>query len=300
MRFSDLPQSPDNSMTIPILQCPVCKSHLFKYSQVLQCNNNHSFDIAKQGYINLLLTKHKSSKKPGDSKSMLLSRKSFLNTGYYNKLSVKLNIIIEDLIKQNKTYNNSYRILDIGCGEGYYLTELRKYFIDKSHAFFYGVDISKNAIKLAASRERNINWIVASLTNLPFMYGSMDYIISMFSTVNFDECNRILNNEGNIIFVSAGINHLQELREIIYPNVFNKESVIKEEIRLSDIFNIYKKYNLSYSTTLISSIDIQNLLNMTPHFWKVTSERKITLKYFNSLQITVDVDIYILNKIISH
>ena len=48
-----------------ILVCPKCKDQLVSEEKVLKCHQGHSFDIAKQGYVNLVLGNAKGS---GDDK----------------------------------------------------------------------------------------------------------------------------------------------------------------------------------------------------------------------------------------
>jgi len=74
-------------MNRPIFICPVCSSPLSLEGRSYYCVNNHSYDISKEGYVNLLLANQKQSRDPGDSKEMLEARKSFLNRGYYKPLA---------------------------------------------------------------------------------------------------------------------------------------------------------------------------------------------------------------------
>ena len=110
-----------------LLLCPVCKECLAKdsSSKTYKCSNNHSYDIAKEGYVNLLISNQKRSKNLGDSKEMVLARIDFLNRGYYKVLSDKINQIIAEALGNKK--NDKINILDLGCGEGYYLVNLKKY-----------------------------------------------------------------------------------------------------------------------------------------------------------------------------
>lgn len=129
--------------------CPKCKEQLFKENKTYRCINNHSFDIAKSGYVNLLLDNQKNSKNPGDDKDMIKSRKFFLEKGYYKNISDKLNEIIENNIDINK---GEIFILDIGCGEGYYTGNLKEYLdFENKKSEILGIDISKQAI-LEASK----------------------------------------------------------------------------------------------------------------------------------------------------
>ena len=107
-------------------KCPVCDLSLIESGKSLYCNNKHTFDLSKDGYLNLLLTSQRNSKKPGDSKEMLLNRKSFLNSGYYDRLLSEIEEIISAFIE--KTDVKNINLLDLGCGEGYYVCKLKDFF----------------------------------------------------------------------------------------------------------------------------------------------------------------------------
>ena len=103
--------------------CPVCKKDLIRNEKTYRCENNHSFDMGKQGYLNLLLSNQKHSKTPGDDKEMVLSRKRFLEKDYYKIISDRVNSLILENLGDKKSVN----ILDIGCGEGYYTGNIKKF-----------------------------------------------------------------------------------------------------------------------------------------------------------------------------
>ena len=91
--------------------CPKCKETLTKVNNSYKCVNNHSYDISKYGYVNLLLSKTNC----GDPLKSIKARNNFLSKDYYKPLANK----IQELIVY---YNNSSEIksiLDCGCGTGY-------------------------------------------------------------------------------------------------------------------------------------------------------------------------------------
>ncbi len=98
------------------LICPLDKQPLQLNERTWCCDNGHSFDIAKQGYVNLLPVQNKRSKDPGDSKAMVQARREYLNKGYYQPLAQALADTVLAM--------GSQALLDAGCGEGYYLRYL--------------------------------------------------------------------------------------------------------------------------------------------------------------------------------
>ena len=135
------------------LTCPLCKKQLIKSGSQLNCETGHTFDVAKQGYVNLLPAQQKKSREPGDSKEMISARQRFLNHGIYQPVSEKLNEILAGLLADK----HPATVLDAGCGEGYYLnrfTEYYKHASPESNISCLGLDISKPAIIAAAKRNK--------------------------------------------------------------------------------------------------------------------------------------------------
>jgi len=118
--------------------CPVCREKLEAKDKSLVCRNKHTFDIAKQGYVNLLLSNQMNAKLPGDNKMMVSARRNFLNKGYYKILSEKLCDTAVRYIKNGDT------VLDAGCGEGYYTQKVYESLLEKGiQTDMLGIDISK-------------------------------------------------------------------------------------------------------------------------------------------------------------
>ena len=85
--------------------CPICKSKLNIQNKTYCCEHNHSFDIAKQGYVNLLPVNKKHSDNPGDSKDMVLSRREFLESGNYDCFAGKICEITNKYFSNSNNFN---------------------------------------------------------------------------------------------------------------------------------------------------------------------------------------------------
>lgn len=264
-----------------ILKCPVCAERLFLTERAYQCSNHHSFDLAKEGYLNLLLNAKKTA---GDAKKMMQARQHFLNAGYYQPLSDHLNTLLDHVLKDGQV------LLDMGCGEGYYLSRF-SHLTKRSNLDCFGFDISKVGIKMAAKRQSDLHWLVANFAQVPFSDHSVHCVLSMFSEYHVSEIERILEKKGYIIIVRAGKQHLQELKHLIYPEIHEK--VHAAEIKFFPNFSV-ERFPLTYSTSISSSQDLQNLLLMTPHYWKIKPESVQKLNKINELTVTVDVEIEVL------
>ncbi|GAC1375042.1 MAG: hypothetical protein NVS3B3_13520 [Aquirhabdus sp.] len=157
---------------MPQLICPLCHEALLESlpqdgtqhsNQVWRCVGNHSFDVAREGYLNLHLVQHKKSKDPGDNPEMVKARRAFLHADYYQPLR---DAVVELLYSLHAT-----SLLDIGCGEGYYTSSFRQIIDD-----VIGLDIAKPAIQLAAKRFKDITWLVGSGAMLPLASASVDIV----------------------------------------------------------------------------------------------------------------------------
>lgn len=256
--------------------CPICGSSLSKIEKRLVCKKNHSFDIARQGYVNLLPVGQKHSLHPGDDKEMLNARREFLNSGLYEPIAEKVTAKIRELLGGTAVPV----ILDIGCGEGYYTRKIKD---SIQGALCAGVDISKDAARMACSRGKDIEYSVATASHLPFETGSADLITAMFSLVCEDEFARVLKDGGYIVEVTAATEHLIELKRIIYDEVFPQDkhpAPCGEHFKA--IFCEKYRFNITVDDELLFA-----LLTMTPHIRRINPEHRKRLEALESLDLTI-------------
>lgn len=259
-----------------ILKCPVCEKSLKRNGNVFECENSHSFDVAKQGYVNLLQSQASKIKTHGDSSNMLQARKNILYKGYYQSISKKLIDVINE-IDSKKT------IVDIGSGIGYYSDMLEK---AVPTSVYYGIDISKDGVKIASKNNKNIIYTVGTNNKLPYLSNSADIIYEVFSPINLEECIRVLKPGGHLITVSPNTNHLMELKELVYEEIIDKDYQVNEieEPNLKAISKVIVK-----DFVHIENGDLYNLFMMTPHFWKTALDVKETIKNIKEFDVSIDV-----------
>lgn len=250
------------------LKCPACGSELALRDKSYICENKHLYDVSKYGYVNLLLANKKNTKTPGDNQEMIMSRSSFLNKGYYQGLSNAVNKSIS-LVNEN---NQPKKILDIGCAEGYYIDQLKQSFDLDSKSLLSGIDISKYAIQLAAKRKMDASLVVANIYDLPFLNQEFDIVYSIFAPIDVDEINRVLCDNGTLIIVGPGEEHLSGLTEHIYDKVISHTGNYNivddnEKFKCQEVIEV--KENI-----VVDQDDILDLLRMTPYYWKTTEEKK--------------------------
>lgn len=276
-----------------ILICPVCTQSLNQNNKFYACANNHTFDKAKQGYVNLLLANQKNSRQPGDNKEMVASRMAFLKQGYYLNISEALNTLIYKTINQ-KQHRQPLHIADLGCGVGYYLSALKKHLsINDCAAEYWGIDISKEAIHSANQYDKTISWLVGSTKTLPFASQSVDVFISVFAPIYHEEVKRVLARNGNLFVITPASSHLLELRKLLFEHV--KEGDTKKILqKMNGFFELVDTVPVRTSIHLTSKNEIENLLKMTPFYWKSNLNQKSVLLALNELTVTIDVNIWVL------
>ncbi len=272
-----------------LIACPLDELAMTYGDKQISCPNGHSFDIARQGYINLLPVQHKRSKHPGDSAEMVSARTDFLNSGAYAPIADGLNAIVLGVMSANNDQKQC--LLDAGCGEGYYLEQLLhaiEHAPGQQSIELIGLDISKPAIVAAARRSRQITWLIASNRHPPALAGSVDIILCLFGFPVYESFRKLLKPTGHIILVESAPEHLVELRNVIYPAV-NKAPPPDLTNAMAAGFVLCRETTLSYTRTLEKNAQIMNLLMMTPHYFRASYEGKQAASQLNRIAVTVDV-----------
>lgn len=269
-----------------IYKCPICDERLQIEGKSYVCGNRHTFDIAKEGYVNLLV--HKSSKEPGDNKLSVLSRKEFLDSGYYDELSNQINALISEFI--NTKTKAEADILDIGCGEGFYLSRLKDVLNKNnkdSETNLWGLDISKPAIQYASKRSTDIDFCVGNALSLPFQDNSVDLAMSVFAPLDSEEVGRVLKDDGQLIVVIPGKNHLSGLVKLVYDNS-EPHREDKDPIKGSTKLKLVGTNEIKNTIRIIGQNKIMALLSMTPYYWSINLEKKQKLEKLETLETEID------------
>jgi 23S rRNA (guanine745-N1)-methyltransferase len=264
------------------LRCPLCREPLTAGEKSAACRNGHSFDRAREGYFNLLPVQNKNSLNPGDDAAMVVARTHFLEAGFYTPFRDTLKGVLAPLSIEH--------LLDNGCGEGWYSTELCKT-AQKTTAF----DISKEAIKRAAKRSHDIDWLVASSGDIPLLDASVDTITAIFSPVTTAEAARVLKPGGHLLIAAPGEKHLWELREALYTEV-RAHQAEKWRQELAPDFHFHREIDIRFLMNLPDNTSIKNLLQMTPHYWRAPRERRTQVENLKTLFTQVDFRLLIFRK----
>lgn len=264
-----------------ILVCPVCGNDLSISGNSYICEKNHCFDIAKSGYVNLLLSKHIGKTVHGDNKFMVHARRDFLEKGYYTPLRDELCAMV------GINFGGGV-ILDAGCGEGYYTSAISDY-LQRSEiqVEMYGIDISKIAVEMAAKRKNKITYSAASVFHIPVGDGTCDMVVTLFAPYCGEEFRRVLVPGGTLIMAIPSENHLWEMKQAIYDIPY-KNQVKPYEL---EGFRLAEKKRITYRIALESQEDIQSLFAMTPYYYRTAFNQKERLGRLDRLETTVDFEL---------
>jgi 23S rRNA (guanine745-N1)-methyltransferase len=249
----------------------------------LICENGHRFDVARQGYVNLLGPKDKRSKDPGDSKDMVSARAAFLNADFYQPLA---DACLDITLGYCSTVaDGSITLMDAGCGDGYYLHHIQENLPNDldNRTSIVGFDISKWAV-LQCARRCDGTWFVGSNRHIPMAEGSVDLLFDMFGFPDYSSFRRILAPRGRLVRVTPGDRHLIQLREIIYPNIKPRS----DRKLYPETFKVVSKQQITYEMS-VGTEDLKNLLLMTPHMFRSTPERRQQALSHDQLTLTVDI-----------
>lgn len=263
--------------------CPICRKALSCGEAVWRCESGHSFDVARQGYVNLLPVQQKHSIAPGDSKEMVVARRDFLNTGTYAPIAQA----VCELLRRHAEHAKN--VLDAGCGEGYYLSHLTH--ISER----WGIDISKEAVRFAAARDKSAHFLTASAAHLPFADASFDCVMSMFAFTAAAEFARVLRPDGIFLQVTAGRGHLSAMKKIIYPQIIEKDPAPTPVL---EGFTLLVRKELSFEFSLHDQKTIHDLLYMTPHVHRIGAAGAEALSHTKELNDRAEVvfHVYCLDK----
>ena len=270
---------------LSLFRCPVCGGALERGERGYTCPSGHGFDLAKEGYVNLLPANQMHSKTPGDDKEMAAARTRFLDGGWYQPLR-------DMLCKLTERYGGERSdLLDAGCGEGYYTAALARAAAARGGRTA-GVDLSKPSVKKASRRCRGAEFAVASVYRLPLADESLDVLVDCFSPLAAEEFCRVLRPGGRFFYVVPGPRHLWELKAVLYDEPYENP----EEESAYPGFRYEEIVPVETGFTLPDVGNLHDLFRMTPYYWKTPKAGVERLEKLEKLAVTGQFRIHIFIK----
>ena len=257
-------------MNCDVLICPVCGGALVQTERSLRCGKGHCFDLAKEGYVNLL-TGSRPGDATGDSKEAARFRRDFLNKGYYAPLRDALTA---------RFAGRTGRLLDLCCGEGYYTAALGAL----PGLRVYGFDLAREMVRLAAKRDPNLTFFVANLTRIPVRDEAFDWATLLFAPFQEKELLRILKPGGKLVLTVPGRRHLYGLKQAVYDKPYEND----EALPRTEALRLLGTEKIRAQITLNARADIQAVFRMTPYYYRSSPADRAKLEDLESLDTEIE------------
>ncbi|MEU4478513.1 putative RNA methyltransferase [Micromonospora sp. NPDC023966] len=246
------------------LRCPVCAEPLAETTagtaQALRCPRRHSFDVARQGYVNLLAG---GAPHTGDTAEMVAARADFLAAGHYEPVAAALAATARQIV--SGSCRDAYPlVVDAGAGTGWYLAAVLAALPD---AVGLALDVAKPALRRAArAHPRAAAALADTWQRLPLADRSAAVLLNVFAPRNGPEFHRVLHPTGALLVVTPAADHLTELVEALdllrvdpakadrvagsLSGQFTEESAAEHRVRLE-----------------LSRTEVATLVGMGPSAW---------------------------------
>jgi 23S rRNA (guanine745-N1)-methyltransferase len=254
-----------------------------------RCAGGHAFDVAREGYVNLLLPQHRRSTEPGYGKEMIAGRRAFFDAGHYEPLADAVADLVVSHLPTDGPPGAEPVVLDAGCGEGYYLRRLRHRLRanGSGQAVLVGLDLSKPAIKAAARRDPAGRYAVAGTFRMPVLASRVDVLLTHFSPVSPADFRRVVRPGGVLLLGGPGPAHLFGLKEILYDTPAHHEP--PAGLDQATGFELLATHRIQFPLRLGSPKQVANLLKMTPFSWAANRPAQERLAGLDALGTEVDV-----------
>ena len=247
------------SDVIEYLICPKCGSGLTMGDGVVSCGHGHSYDVARQGYVNLMPGTPKGSAL-GDTAAMVDARAEFLRRGHFSSLARS----VSDEAARTAHDMPDGCVVDVGAGTGYYLTEILDSLPER---FGLALDASKYSARRAARCHERAGAVVCDAWQmLPVRSGAATLVVNVFAPRNAVEVHRILGPEGHLVVVTPTTDHLGSLVNALDLVTVDELKEERLEEKLGGRFRLVRRTPIEFLMSL-GHPDVEALVAMGPSAW---------------------------------
>lgn len=260
------------SSSCSLLMCPKCRTGFSVSDGALKCQNGHSYDLAAKGYVhfapNVSISRY--------DRALFVSRRRILEGSFYRTVLQVIHSHMDTFAQRTDT------LLDAGCGDGTFSKQLYR------GGTLIGVDLSKDAIVLAASGGDPHLWMVADLAHLPLQDHTVDVLLNILSPAHYSEFQRVLKPDGILIKVIPNSGYLKELRTLAGQQLksgnYSNTAVLQH---LEERFEVLAQTTVC-ETHSVTADEAKDFLNMTPMMFHVDQN---SLNAAALREVTVDVTV---------
>lgn len=248
--------------TTRFLQCPLCALALEQRGAFLVCERRHTFNRARQGYVNFLVGR--ASHPTGDTAEMVERRARFLDSGHFAPLAERIAARAAEVLR---SFGRDRCVFEPGAGTGYYLARV----LERSPEHEgIALDVSKDALKRAGRAHERIGAIAANAEQpLPIRSGVVALALSIFAPRNASELRRVLDPAGTVLVVIPTAEHLRELVAPLGLLKVDPAKTARLDERLRSRFVPAGEERLEYRLTLAAD-DAIDLIGMGPNAFHFT------------------------------
>jgi 23S rRNA (guanine745-N1)-methyltransferase len=250
---------------MPYLRCPVCGGGLGRAGAALRCGLGHSFDIARQGYVNLTTGRMPHA---GDTAEMITARAAFLDAGHYDVIAEALAGAAGE--RAGAEGARAGLVVDAGTGTGRYLSAVLDGLPDRVGL---GLDVSKAALRRAARAHPRAGAALADLWRpLPLADASAALVLNVFAPRNGPEFRRVLRPDGALLVVTPAADHLVELVEALGLLRVDPDKAQRVADSLGGSFTATGAATHRRTMTLTHA-EVHTLVGMGPSAWHADPDR---------------------------
>jgi len=249
------------------LRCPHCAAAgtdapLAESDRTLRCSRGHSFDIAREGYVNLL---RGAAPAATETPEMVAARDRVLSAGHFD-------VVVRAVAASApvaRTRAAPGFVLDVGAGTGHYLAAVLQ---ARSADHGLALDLARAAVRRAArAHPRAAAAVADAWRSLPLVDGCADVVLNVFAPRNGPEFRRVLRAGGRLVVVTPTPGHLAELVPLLGLITVDPDKEQRLEASLGSLFRLKDRTRVEHHLSLAPT-EVADLVAMGPSAWHVDPE----------------------------